>query len=82
MEFERSLNQDEAQTLLRKIRHDISSSISMLESSMRNISGPNSDADRALRVHGVGVEKLKAALEQFDSWIGLVAGESKESRGD
>ena len=63
---------ESAYRALRKIRHDISSSISMLDSSMKNISGPNPDPERAIRMHGVGLGKLRVALDEFDTWVDQV----------
>ena len=64
-----------------KMRHDISSSLSVLESSMKNVIGPNSDPTRAIRVHEAGIEKLKLVLSELDSIIEVLSKNSGKDEG-
>lgn len=69
MNPELSLEKVDQVLVMRKMRHDMSSSLSLIESGMRNISGQSPDVPKAIRVHSVGVEKLRNILTELDSLI-------------
>ncbi len=52
--------------LFRKVRHELSASASLIEAGIRNISGQNPDIPKALRVHSMGMQKLREAMCELD----------------
>lgn len=59
-------NPDWQTPALRKLRHELASCVAIFEASMRNAVGLNCDPDRAVRVHNVGLQKLREIIEEFD----------------
>ena len=81
MNRDESLTHESALEGYIKMQHDIGSSISLLESSMKNVIGPNSDVARATRVHAAGIEKLKLIQTELEYCIGILSGNSGTDEG-
>ncbi len=62
--------------LAKKARHALSSSISFLDTAAKNLSGPNPDKEKALRIHAMGMEKLRSVIQDLDS---IVASDLEDS---
>ena len=78
------LNQNDLMSIehLRKMRHEISSSVSLVESSIKKLSRSETESDsaKAFRVHAVGTEKLKAVLADIDARISGFSVQDPEKR--
>ncbi len=64
---ELSVLQSAEKTIAKKARHALSSSISFLDTAAKNLSGPNPDREKALRIHAMGMEKLRSVIQDLDS---------------
>ena len=50
----------------KRARHSLSSGLSFIQTAITNISSNHPDIPRALKLHAIGSQKLRKALEELD----------------